>query len=173
MTTIRVLLDKKVGIFQAFDGARLLPVLACLAGSFFITKLLYHKLRDQNHAQKSLLYWHGVFMCMNVTFVFVNLTTFLHVPDDPLYDVGFHILPEIPPDYKWISEALVLSPMAVWFALMALLHEGDRWQLVNELARVQMVTYAVRCTTVFWTLLPGPAMHCRLTGYHYLAVPKT
>lgn len=68
-------------------------------------------------------------------------------PSSPVYYVGD------------IMSVLLLSTI---FITCVLLPDNQRARIILTASRLTAIVYIVRASSLFWTILPGPATHCRV-----------
>lgn len=101
--------------------------------------------------------------------MFTQLAYVLANPQpEPLPDLGFSILPELPTSADWASEALFYTLFfgGILFLLSPLVCKGSRFTAVGGLAAglpALVLCQALRIACFQSTRLPSPAPHC-LTG---------
>jgi len=105
--------------------------------------------------------------------VCTNVVYFLHVPRQPLYDLGFAVLPALSRQMQILSEIMffVLFFSTIMFTLSPLVarrrsHLFSTVMLTRFLG-VCMVAQFLRCVTFLVTVLPGPNYHCRPNSPDY------
>lgn len=108
-----------------------------------------------------------------------NVVYMLHVQRQPLYDLGFEVLPPLSRDWQIISELVFFAFIAgiLVFALTPLVRErkGPARYIMTLVARyiaVLMLCQALRIMSFMATVLPGPNYHCRPGSLEY-APPQT
>jgi len=128
-------------------------------------------------------YWHimligGIFQYVHS--VATNVAYYMHVPREPLNDIGFAMLPAFTPQQQVISEiifflmfgsTILFVVVYPWFDLSRR-HLGAAKRLYSTmmLARflaVCALAQALRIVTFLVTSLPGPNYHCRPDSKNY------
>lgn len=106
--------------------------------------------------------------------VSTNVVYMLHVQRQPLYDLGFELLPPLSRDWQIVSELVFFAfvTCVIGFALKPLLWErrGKARYVMPLVARylaVLMLCQALRILSFMATVLPGPNYHCRPGSLEY------
>lgn len=97
------------------------------------------------------------------TTVTVNFATYVHTPGEPLFDIGFLIIPEQGLDFPWRPVSDTLTALLPGIALLRSLFmdRKQRVALITSWFRLVSIVYTLRCLTIGLTSLPGPAPHCQ------------
>ncbi|CAN0478834.1 unnamed protein product, partial [Hapterophycus canaliculatus] len=97
------------------------------------------------------------------TTVTVNFATYVHTPGEPLFDIGFLVIPEQTVDSPWRPVSDTLTALLPGIALLRglFMDRKQRIVLVTSWFRLVSIVYMLRCLTIGLTSLPGPAPHCR------------
>ncbi|CAI7800802.1 unnamed protein product, partial [Closterium sp. NIES-54] len=132
---------------------------------------LCRRIRLEVAAEWSLFKEKWSIIASGILFQFVHgfLTRtahFLHSPRPPLHDVGFEVVPEIGPEYFFISEYLffaIFVSCCIWTFHPFVC---TKKQFYTVLVWCKILTVFVMCQTFrvlsfTATQLPGPAHHCR------------
>jgi len=105
--------------------------------------------------------------------VATNVAYYMHVPREPLADLGFSLIPALSRETQIVSEYLffALVGLTVGFAVSPFFSPGDRLLPLTKrrfttvmLARflgVCVLAQTLRIMTFLVTTLPGPNYHCR------------
>ncbi|PRP86878.1 hypothetical protein PROFUN_03626 [Planoprotostelium fungivorum] len=94
---------------------------------------------------------------------------YFHSSGPRLRDLGFLLLPELPPQYKILSE-LIFNFIFIGTIVMMALHP-QRFRLFIRLLFMFSFLYLCRCASFLSTGLPSPALHCH-PGAQYYDPPK-
>lgn len=90
--------------------------------------------------------------------------SYLHKPDDTLFDIGFWLFPEVSRN-SWFFHVGDIMDVVVVFSLITMfvfLSPENRLNFFCSCIRLTALVYYFRTITTFWTSLPGPAVHCRI-----------
>eukprot|EP01029_Cantina_marsupialis_P006695 TRINITY_DN17393_c0_g1_i1.p1 TRINITY_DN17393_c0_g1~~TRINITY_DN17393_c0_g1_i1.p1 ORF type:complete len:365 (+),score=48.81 TRINITY_DN17393_c0_g1_i1:49-1143(+) len=133
----------------------------------WIASVIYNK---QDSGMRSLML-HGFGMVGVGIFctVCTNVAYYHHTPAETLYDIGFAIVPEIPPGSLW-RELSELMQFGLIFAILgsSIFRSYEKRVVFWEMwFRIMITSLGFRSLTVFWTILPGPAPHCRIGSPEY------
>lgn len=112
--------------------------------------------------------WHIILLGLAFQYVhgiFTQLAYRMHQPTgQPLHDIGFELIPELPADARWVSEAiftaLLLSFIAWSFTPLLAQRSFSTAVLWTRLLTVLVVCQSLRILSFSSTQLPGPAPHC-------------
>ncbi|CAN0027448.1 unnamed protein product [Pylaiella littoralis] len=101
-----------------------------------------------------------VVLGMTVT---VNFASYVHTPGEPLFDIGFLVVPEQSLDSPWRPVSDTLTALLPGIALLRSLfmERKQRVVIITSWFRLVSIVYMLRCLTIGLTSLPGPAPHCR------------
>eukprot|EP01117_Protostelium_nocturnum_P002985 TRINITY_DN13916_c0_g1_i1.p1 TRINITY_DN13916_c0_g1~~TRINITY_DN13916_c0_g1_i1.p1 ORF type:complete len:342 (-),score=81.55 TRINITY_DN13916_c0_g1_i1:110-1135(-) len=112
----------------------------------------------------------GTFLCCLIIHGWsTRVAYFLHVPGSRLRDLGFDLLPELDPKYKFLSEVF-FNFIFIGTILMIALHP-QRFRLFTRLLFMFSFLYLCRCASFLSTGLPSPAAHCQ-KGHEFYDPPK-
>mmetsp|Transcript_12419 Transcript_12419/g.14703 ORF Transcript_12419/g.14703 Transcript_12419/m.14703 type:complete len:274 (-) Transcript_12419:182-1003(-) len=113
--------------------------------------------------------YHFLLMCIIFQWVHnlaTNLARFLHVPQTPLYDLGFVLVPKIDTDYEFLCDVVfsicILIAIAVW--LSPFFNSRPSMTSTGILSRfmaVLVLAQSLRILTFVMTDLPGPSPRCK------------
>eukprot|EP00903_Cladosiphon_okamuranus_P015900 g14685.t1 len=111
------------------------------------------------------LFRHAEILALVVLFmtVTVNFATYVHTPGEPLFDIGFLVIPEQTLESPWRPVSDTLTALLPCIALLRSLFmdRKQRVVLITAWLRLVSIVYMLRCLTIGLTSLPGPAPHCR------------
>lgn len=101
-----------------------------------------------------------VVLAMTVT---VNFASYVHTPGEPLFDIGFMVIPEQTLNSPWRPVSDTLTALLPGIALLRglFIDRKRRVALITSWFRLISIVYMLRCLTVGLTSMPGPAPHCR------------
>jgi len=103
-----------------------------------------------------------------------NFASSLHTPGEPLFDIGFVLIPAQSPQsiFRPLSDIMTAGlPLYMYFWSLKKDRKA-RIQLWIDWSRLVSVVYFLRSMTVVLTSLPGPAPHCQ-HDYPLYNPPKT
>jgi len=98
-----------------------------------------------------------------------NICSFLHTPAEPLFDLGFRIIPAQTVDSPWrpVSDILAQGLPIILCLNSCFMSRTERCKLLVNWLRLISLAYIFRALTVTLTSLPGPAPHCNKSDtYH-------
>mmetsp|Transcript_16239 Transcript_16239/g.23122 ORF Transcript_16239/g.23122 Transcript_16239/m.23122 type:complete len:356 (+) Transcript_16239:197-1264(+) len=120
-------------------------------------------LNVQEHAE--------IFAATSLVMIFsVNIASYLHTPtEEPLYDLGYALVPEQDLHSKWrsLSDTMTMALPFLCIVQTLPLSRPERCKLICHFLRLATLCYGLRTFTVALTSLPGPAPHCRLGSNEY------
>ncbi|CAM9503476.1 unnamed protein product [Ectocarpus sp. 13 AM-2016] len=132
-----------------------------VAGLFCYRRMIYKRIPPDMVA----LFRNAEVLALVVLFmtVTVNFATYVHTPAEPLFDIGFLVIPEQTLDSPWRPVSDTLTALLPGIALLRSLFmdRKQRVTLVTSWFRLVSIVYMLRCLTIGLTSLPGPAPHCR------------
>lgn len=104
-----------------------------------------------------------------------NLVYYLHVPGEPLRDLGFELIPELEEGNQFWSEVcfLILVVIIIVFIGMPFFCKERPGEqrfvilMVARYARALMICQTIRMVSFLVTILPSPSYHCRLESPEY------
>ena len=144
------------GLF--YLGVYLVFVL-CFGTFLFLINLFYRKMDHSLFTLSCNLI--TLFFCGITTSSMNNLTHYLHVKGPSLYDIGFSVIPEIPLKYAETSDVILVSYILLCVLRSLFLHPAVRNKMWADFGRISSIMILCKGVMGWWTLLPGPAPHCR------------
>jgi hypothetical protein len=102
-----------------------------------------------------------------------NIAYFLHRPGPLLFDLGFELLPEIGPEWQFLSEicfvVLFVSGLGTCLSPLVVRYSTPRYAtlMLMRFFTAASVAQTLRVASFLSTLLPGPNYHCRVGSPEY------
>mmetsp|Transcript_24328 Transcript_24328/g.36501 ORF Transcript_24328/g.36501 Transcript_24328/m.36501 type:complete len:267 (+) Transcript_24328:128-928(+) len=95
-----------------------------------------------------------------------NLARFLHIPQRPLYDLGFALIPSIDSNFEFICDVVfclcILMTIIVWLSpFFTTKHSISSVGMLSRFLSVLVLVQSLRIVTFVMTDLPGPSPRCR------------
>lgn len=110
--------------------------------------------------------------------VATNVAYYMHIPREPLHDLGFAILPALTPVQQiaseWVFWLILASTIAFALSPFVVCYSRPIYtvQMLARFLAVCMYAQALRIVTFLVTSLPSPNYHCRPEAPDY-APPRT
>ena len=138
---------------------------SCCVAFLFFTNLFRRKMEPSLFTMSCNLI--TLFFCGIVTSSMNNLTHYLHKKGPPLFDIGFSVIPEIPLKYAETSDCILVGYIMICVLRSLFLHPLVRNKMWADFGRISSIMIICKGFMGWWTLLPGPAPHCRPGSPNY------
>jgi len=95
-----------------------------------------------------------------------NLARFLHVPQTPLYDLGFALIPKIDTEYEFLCDVVfsicIAITISVWVSPFCSSRPSiTSTGMLSRFMAVLVLAQSLRILTFVMTDLPGPSPRCK------------
>lgn len=126
--------------------------------------------------EKKLLAFNYRVLILGVVFQYLhnvasNVAYYLHIPREPLYDVGFWVFPSLSRNVQIFSDVLfcllLLATVLFVFSPFVYMRGVYATQMLARFVGVCVLAQSLRVITFLVTTLPGPNYHCRPDSPEY------
>mmetsp|Transcript_23367 Transcript_23367/g.41340 ORF Transcript_23367/g.41340 Transcript_23367/m.41340 type:complete len:267 (+) Transcript_23367:358-1158(+) len=137
---------------------------------------------DQWKRERPVLHRNYKLLIMCTVFQLVhnlatNLARSLHVPQNPLYDLGFVVVPRLDPKFEFLCDVVfsfcILITIIVWMSpFLGIKNSSSVVGIGSRFFAVLVLTQSLRILTFLMTDLPGPSPRCK-PDHPWYNQPKT
>lgn len=149
-----------------------------IKSSPFEDRVLFFAVVAQAHWQreKKLLAYNYRVLILGLVFQYLhnvatNVAYYLHIPREPLDDVGFYAFPPISRNLQIFSDvlfcAMLLATVFFIFSPFLVMRGVYATQMLARFVGVCVLAQSLRVITFLVTTLPGPNYHCRPDSPEY------